>query len=316
VAGQCIQRSGGTVPPATLALLCERWLPRLTDTQREPDPRGRAAVGRALARAGLDNRPGVGLRADGLPDIAWVKLEGGRFPIGGDEEAYSSLPAREVELPAFWMAQYPVTNAQWQAFLDDPEGYHHPQARWWAGLAGGKQEPAEPSWAYSNHPRETVNWYEAVAFCRWLSAKLGYSTVLPTAQQGERAARGREGRVYPWGDEWDAAKANTYESTSRIGQTSAVGMYPHGATPEGICDLAGNVWEWTTTERATDDNVMSTPAPRVLRGGSWFNDPQDARAASRYWSLPLLRSRLNGFRVVALAPAVAALASDTLASEL
>ncbi len=102
-------------------------LARVLDEARLPVPE-RAETGRVLATLG-DPRPGVGLRADGLPDIAWVHLEGGRFAIGGDKDAYNSLPAQQVELEPFWMAKYPVTNAQWQAFLDDPEGYGN--ERWW-----------------------------------------------------------------------------------------------------------------------------------------------------------------------------------------
>ncbi len=129
------------------------------------------------------------------------------------------------------MAKYPVTNWQWQPFLDDPKGYHDPEQRWWQGLAEGKQEPASAFWHYGNHPRETVNWYEAVAFCRWLTHKLGYEVRLPTEVEWERAARGMEGRTYPWGPKYQSGYANIDDRYDNAGsyyleQTSPVGIYP------------------------------------------------------------------------------------------
>src|SRR5690606_26669901 len=132
-------------------------------------------------------------------------------------------------------------NAQFAAFVEDPEGYYNPQARWFEGLAADENDKQlqESTFSASNHPREMVNWYEAVAFCRWLSWRLGGSYALdnveawqvrlPTEEEWEKAARGRDGRIYPYGDKFDAAKGNTRETG--IGQTIAVGIFPNGASP-------------------------------------------------------------------------------------
>ncbi|MBA3534738.1 MAG: SUMF1/EgtB/PvdO family nonheme iron enzyme, partial [Ardenticatenales bacterium] len=298
VAAACLVRSGAGVNAETRARLQAAWLQRLTDVEAEPDPRVRAAVGRALAVAGLDNRRGVGIGADGLPDILWVEIPGGKCQLGGDEDAYDDLPAQEVEVPIFWLAKYPVTNWQWAAFVADG-GYETDE--WWAGLE--KPKPDDPSWTYGNHPRETVDWHEATAYCRWLRARLGYEVRLPSEEEWEKAARGTAGRIFPWGDEYVSGYANISEtwSNQKVGpyylqQTSAVGLYPQGATPEGVLDLSGNVEEWCLT------NVKS--GSPVLRGGSWSPYAQNARAASRNHFLPALRLSYGGFRVVRPAPAV------------
>ena len=146
-------------------------------------------------------------------------------------------------------------------------------AKWWDGLhedglkqqRGGSDEQRFKFW---NHPREQVSWYDAMAFCRWLTAKLKYEITLPTEEQWEKAARGTEGHEYPYTGVFDPTKGNTAESG--IGQTSAVGVFPDGASPYGVMDMSGNVLEWTLTEYQTRySNNISNSEHRVLRGGSW-----------------------------------------------
>ncbi|MBA3534929.1 MAG: SUMF1/EgtB/PvdO family nonheme iron enzyme [Ardenticatenales bacterium] len=274
-----------------------------------------------------DDRPGVGLRADGLPDIVWVEIPGGEF-------IYQEGEKREVA--TFWMARYPVTYRQFQAFIDAPDGFYHD--RWWEEEGKHPEEPGAQAFPYGNHPRERVSWYDAMAYCRWLSAKLGYEVRLPTEEEWEKAARGVDGRVYPWGNEYISGYANIDEGYDNAGpyylqQTSAVGMYPQGSSPYGVLDLSGNVWEWTSLwEREPRPAppqeplglldrlrqlIPGTPKPRepkgaqhyvnlspVLRGGSWDYDAQDARAASRNHSRPASPNYNWGFRVVRPAPAV------------
>jgi formylglycine-generating enzyme required for sulfatase activity len=123
------------------------------------------------------------------------------------------------------VAKHPVTYRQYRAFLDDPEGYRNPA--WWTDLPGQKK-PGEPRWPVGNRPAERVSWYDAMAYARWLSARLGYEVRLPSEWEWQHAATGgKPDREYPWGKEWDAARANTHESG--LGQTTAVGMYPQGA---------------------------------------------------------------------------------------
>jgi formylglycine-generating enzyme required for sulfatase activity len=305
MAAKCILESGaGPRDKASLlAELKQAWMPRLTNPDVEPQPEGRAAVGRALGRLErrglmLDDRPGVGVK-NGVPDIVWVRIEGGAF-------LYQENEMREID--TFFMARYPVTHAQYQAFLDDPDG--HSKDRWWKGLTNPDRNPAKPRWDVPNHPRETVSWHEAMAFCAWLSEKLGYRVTLPAEWQWERAARGREGRVYPWGNEYVPGYANINETLGNAGPhdlrwTSPVGIYPIGATPapEGVHDLSGNVWEWCLNEYEKPKRTQpGGTASRVLRGGSWHDDPDDVRAVVRSYDRPDIRSYDIGFRVVCSSP--------------
>jgi energy-coupling factor transporter ATP-binding protein EcfA2 len=218
VAAECIVLSGAALAVPTKKQLRKEWRRRLGDPARDPDPRARAAVGRALGLTGWDNRDGIGtvkVEIDGqtllLPDFdkAWVEIPAGEFTCGHEDE--SDNPPRKVMLPAFRISRYPVTYAQFQTFIDDPEGYRN-QDRWFEGLAADEDDRRLDDQnfriegkAYSNDPRESVNWYQSVAFCRWLSWRLdgGYDLKridqwkvrLPTELEWERAARGLDGRT-------------------------------------------------------------------------------------------------------------------------
>ncbi|HLG17395.1 MAG TPA: SUMF1/EgtB/PvdO family nonheme iron enzyme [Blastocatellia bacterium] len=320
VAAQCIMRSGADLAPATRDATCEQlrriWIPRLTDLTRDPNPKARAAVGRALGLTGLDNRPGVGITDKGLPDFDLVEIPGGEFQYGDKSE--SDNPPPKLTLPTFHISRYPVTCAQFQTFLDDPEGYADP--RWFDGLAADDDDRPmrEQYFKFANHPRETVNWYQAMAFCRWFSWRRGstydlkkvgeWAVRLPTEYEWEKAARGASRRkvvrLYPYEGDFDAAKGNTYETG--IGQTSAVGIFPNGASPYRVMDMSGNVWEWCLSsydKPALDARKESlrTTKSRVLRGGSWNGVQGFARAVYRGDTLPALRDSsfgLVGFRVV------------------
>jgi len=334
LSAQCITRSGAKTPPDATLLKCrEAWLPRLTDLQRDPDPRARASIGRALGQLTLssgeclDNRKGVNIIVKNgvkLPDIDWVTIPAGTFTYGDDDKSsYSALfpPAdkQEITLPEFRISKYPVTYMQFQTFIDDQEGYHDP--RWWEGFAmpdGHNQAPDEQWFKFWNHPRERVSWFEAMAFCRWLSHKLwsigisdgmsDYDAMnpatwlvrLPTEFEWEKSARGRDGLLYPYGNEFDKNKGNTSETS--LSQTSAVGIFSHGASPYGVLDMAGNVWDWCLTdynnpaETASQENIGSSSS-RVLRGGSWANFSNFARSAYRNNYNSNNRFSFYGFRL-------------------
>jgi formylglycine-generating enzyme required for sulfatase activity len=248
----------------------------------------RATIGDLLDQLG-DPRPGVGLRPDGTPDLVWCEIPGGQLQI----EATNG----PLEVKPFFMAKYLLTHVQYKAFLNDPEGYNH-NGNW-----NGLERPAEPGQQFrlvGNHPAETVSWYEAAAFCRWLSRRLGFEIRLPYESEWQQAATSGNGaNTYPWGLGWKEGYANTYES--HLGRTTAVGMYPQAASGQGVMDLAGNVWEWCANllDHPNSRSGKNTEL-RVLRGGSGYGRREFARALYRdvYFAGPDFRLNHLGFRVV------------------
>jgi formylglycine-generating enzyme required for sulfatase activity len=286
----------------------------------------RAEAGRRLAELG-DDRPGVGVIVrDGrkLPDIAWseqippasLKLPQ-TYTIGEDQDDYDDEKPRPALIAQpFRIARYPITNVQFQCFL---EAADREDGKWWRGLPEEEKQFSEPEWAYANQPREMVSWYQATAFCRWLTHRLHegalpniplpsgelekWAIALPHEYEWEVAARWPNGdaqeRIYPWGSDIDVNKANTEEGS--IGQTTAVGIYPSGRNKAlDLYDLSGNVWEWCRNkyDNPDDDKVDSSGHRRVLRGASWVGGQYGARAAYRTSPLPGARRRSRGFRVV------------------
>lgn len=230
-----------------------------------------------------------------IPDIAWVEIPGGPF-------LYQHGEARE--LPTFWIARHPITNLQYQTFIDDG-GYR--EERWWRDLK--RPEPQESRWQQPNRPRTNVDWFEAVAFSRWLCARLGLKEGelrLPSEEEWEKAARGPKGLAYPWGENYRSGFANVDEKALagpwHLEQTTAVGLYPHGRSPNGVEDLAGTVWEWCLNKYDKPEDVIvdSGEDRRVLRGGSWLNDPNSARADDRGRYPPGDRLFNLGFRLVSV----------------
>lgn len=270
----------------------ERLLAEL-DNPKNP-PRRRLEIGDRLAELG-DPRPGVGLDEKGIPAIDWVEIPAGSFRYGEHQETQ--------ELPAFFIARYPITNAQYQAFIA-ANGYQ--DARWWQDLIR-PEKPVPSRWPASNRPRTNVSWDEAVAFCRWLSVQRGHEARLPTEWEWEKAARGTDGREYPWGTGYRSGLANVDETWHEeephdLQQTTAVGLYPQGASPYGVLDMAGNVWEWCLNEYHTPEHVHAGRKTRVVRGGSWYYDPAYARSAYRRNFTPGLRYDDIGFRVLCSSP--------------
>jgi formylglycine-generating enzyme required for sulfatase activity len=133
--------------------------------------------------------------------------------ICSDKSSYNLK--RTVNLPTFWIAKYPITYRQFHAFIDAEDGFRNDA--WWQGLVKRETEPGDQAFKFWNCPCENVSWYDAVAFCRWLSAKLGYAITLPTEEQWEKAARGTDGRTYPWGNECTPGYANIDETQEAVG---------------------------------------------------------------------------------------------------
>ncbi len=170
--------------------------------------------------------------------------------VGLDE-----LPQHRVYVKGFYIDKFEVTNARWKAFAEATNGYI--PATWKDG---------EPLPGESDHPVTDTDWYDADAYCRWAGTRL------PTEAEWEKAARGTDGRLWPWGNVFDPAKANT-EETARY-RSVPVGSYPEGASPYGVHDMTGNIWEWTSSwYRAYPGSTMQREAfgekYHVLRGGSW-----------------------------------------------
>ena len=298
--------------------LIARALARLLETGALP-PTERAAAGRALAKLG-DPRPGVAQIVNGIPVIAWTDpISAGSFTFGKDDKAQT------IDLPyAYRIATYPVTYAQFAAFVE--HGYRN-DTYWTAdGLAerGENTHPQQdywndPKWHIANHPVVSVTWYEAFAFAAWLNAVTtdkpdpGAVIRLPTEAEWEKAAHGPGGAHYPWGDEYISGYANIDE-TARYGgdkvgehfleRTSPVGMYPSGAhKTHGAYDLSGNVLEWCLNEFSKPENIQAGGTnARVVRGGSWLNYQNFARAACRGNFNPNSRFNYIGFRVVLSSP--------------
>jgi formylglycine-generating enzyme required for sulfatase activity len=147
-----------------------------------------------------------------------------------------------------------------------------------------------------------INWYEAEAYARWLSAVSGQAFRLPSEQEWEKAARGSDGRKYPWGEQFDSHLCNTQEG--HLMTTSPVGLFPGGASPYNILDASGNVWEWTASwyQAYPGGNPQASDQFgerfRVVRGGAWGDYRWGVRCASRFGFVPVYFVNDFGFRLV------------------
>jgi formylglycine-generating enzyme required for sulfatase activity len=288
------------------------WLTALVEGGRLT-PLDRALAGAALGQIG-DVRPGVGLRREGkhreLPDIAWERVKAGPFMLGEGEDRIEKCDWIKQD---YGISRFPITVAQYRAFVQ-AGGYAPENAeRWWTNTARewkAKEKILKPrvfeeeAFQEENHPQVGVSWYEAMAFCAWLSDAGDRRVRLPTEVEWERAARHTDGRIYPWGGSDDKLESLCNITRSGIGHSSPVGMFPDGAAESGALDMAGNVWEWCSTKWAGSyqdskpDDDPEGEAARVLRGGAWYDLPVNARCAVRYRYFPNYRFNFVGFRVV------------------
>ena len=229
-------------------------------------------------------------------ELQMITVPAGEFTMGG-ERYDDEKPVHQVSLPEYRIGKCPVTNAEYKRFLDETG---NPSPPHWAGWEDGNYPVGK-----ANHPVVGVSWHDAQAYCQWLSQKASKAYRLPTEAEWEKAARGTDGREYPWGNEFDKARCNTGESG--IGTTTPVGIYLDGASPYGVMDMAGNVWEWCSSigyykykvsgPEEDGSGSLEGDQQRALRGGSWDNLRVFARCACRYGFNPDFRRSDIGFRV-------------------
>jgi formylglycine-generating enzyme required for sulfatase activity len=276
-----------------LAIVTQGWLP----------PVDRALAGEALSVLGDDRD---------LDEL--VTISAGPFLMGStDEDEFASSdekPQHELTLPEFKIGKYPVANAQYLRFIQAT-------GRTWHADEGICPERA-------NYPVVYVSWHDAQAYCDWLTQvwraegkiTAGEIVRLPTEAEWEKAARGTDGRIWPWGNEWDETRCNSSETG--INRTTAAGLFPTGASPYGCLDMAGSAWEWTSSLYGhiarnkvvvdfgypynRDDGRENPEADndwlRVMRGGAFFSSRDYARCAYRRRGNPSGVWYNYGFRIV------------------
>ncbi len=250
----------------------------------------RARIGDRLDELG-DARPGIGVLPDGSPHLDWVRVDvkpaSSYAPPDSVSVMIGNLP---VQVRPFYVARYPITYAQFLAFVEASDGFR--ESHWWKDLEVTDHQRLNPgvqARRIRNHPAENVSWYDAVAACRWISARLGFKVRLPEEAEWQLAAgANRDNFDYPWGKLWQPGFANT--SKSGLNRTIACGMYPQGASPCAALDMCGNVYEWTATPGYE-------PGKRMVRGGSWYHAPAEATVAARQNFFAYERQPYCGFRV-------------------
>jgi formylglycine-generating enzyme required for sulfatase activity len=221
-------------------------------------------------------------------NMEMVLIPAGSFLMGIDGNDLDQRPQHEVYLDAYWMDLTEVTNAQYLACVDD----------------GGCKPPGEAQYyrdqSLRDHPVAYVTWFDARDFCQWAGKRL------PTEAEWEKAARGTDGRIFPWGD--TPANDRLANYNDNVHKSTPVGSYPVGVSPYGLQDMAGNVWEWVNDWYLIDyyrTSVRENPAGpdtgdrKVLRGGSWFSLVDIVlRTHIRKKRAPEIRDYGTGFRCV------------------
>ncbi|MDA0244462.1 MAG: SUMF1/EgtB/PvdO family nonheme iron enzyme [Chloroflexi bacterium] len=261
------------------------------------------------AKAATTNQSAISNPQSAIPPksfigIEWVEIPAGEFWMGDNAELDDQMPCHLVDLPTYWIAKTPITNAQYRAFVQ-ATGYGAP-AHWKDGqIPQGK----------GNHPVVSVSWDDGMALAKWAGEQMGQMILLPSEAEWEKAARGGlvlpsgknplPKRKYPWGDAFDKGKCNTSESG--IKDTTPVNQYPQGASPYGVLEMSGNVWEWTRSlykpypYMAGDGREdLTSRNSFVVRGGSGSLNQNGALVSLRLMNNPRLRGHNLGVRLVCI----------------
>lgn len=235
-------------------------------------------------------------------ELVLVLIPSGHFRFGEENTL--------ITTSAFYIGCYPITVEQYNCFVN-ANGYA--EASYWSRIGwywkemhkvtgpdvSGLSEPFHRA----NHPQVGLSWYEANAFCTWMSQHSGISVTLPNEIEWEKAARGTDGRKYPWGETPPTDIHCNFDDAK--GHTTPVGLYPAGKSPFDCYDLAGNVWEWcrNTEGQLPYSNIaeredLGTRALVTMRGGSWLSNRQEVTPWRRGYNYPIIRHSVNGFRVI------------------
>lgn len=247
-----------------------------------------------------------------------ILIPAGDFLMGSDpakdkHAQDDEQPQHTLHLPDYYIAKTPVTNAQYATFV---QATGHRSPKHW--------KHNEPPHGKQDHSVVYVSWHDAIAFCDWLSELTARPYRLPSEAGWEKAARGTDGRIYPWGDDWDPQRCNFGKGWSALLilfnsdtiTTTPVGDYsPRGDSPYSLLDMAGNVWEWTRSlwggkQERTDFRYpydpgdgrehLDAPGYRVVRGGAFYASPRRVRCAYRLWHNRFSRGWDLGFRACAV----------------
>jgi len=231
-----------------------------------------------------------------------ITIPAGTFLMGSDKSKDPQtfdfeLPQETVTLGGYGIAQYPLTVAEYACAVGQTvQGNKIAEPTSSDNLVTWHKQRQHP-----DHPVVNISWNDSLRYSQWLARVTGQQWRLPTEAEWEKAARGPDGLLYPYGNTYDASKGNTEDT---VGTTTPVGSYPQGASPYGVFDCSGNVWEWTSNifkaypYQANDgrENLAATDK-RVLRGGSWGDGSRNARAAYRIYLSVALRDNFAGVRL-------------------
>ncbi len=294
LAGRCLLQGQARFNSAT----CQAVINHLLSTVANPEValRVRIAAGDVLGYLG-DPRKGE-----------MVVIPAGEFLMGEVREQH------ELFLPDYQLGKYPVANAEYERFIE--AGGYQNKSFWtkagWIEIGQNQNEPRywqDERFNKPNQPAIGLSWYECVAYCRWLSAETGQLYRLPTEAEWEKGARGVDGRVYPWGSEFEASRLNARAGDQQVCTITPVGIYPTGTSPFGLFDCAGNVWEWCATrwkkpfpydvnQDEWQADYLEGQNLRVLRGGSWNYKAEATRCSYRFKFQPYGWTGRGSYRVV------------------
>jgi len=263
------------------------------------------------AGCGEPSKPPYTTQTSPIDGKTMVRVPAGKFVLGTPAEQAATLteqfdlpkgffraemPSQTMTLDEFYIDQTTVTHAEYQKFLDahpnrDVPYVASPAARSFNWDKITRAFPAQRD----QFPVVLISWDDAAAYCQWAGKRL------PSEAEWEKAARGTDGRIWPWGNAWDASKANSVEQRNDAAMIG--GQFPGGASPYGALDMVGNVWQWTSTlykpypYDANDGRAdPQTPGARVTRGGAWAFGPSVTRTATRNRFDPQSVSLSIGFR--------------------